>query len=151
MQTHQKELPAKIQAWLTQIESGKAQSDAAKILQLMRKQHFSTIEEISAALNMVKSTVTARMTSLLELGIIYRCGNRKVNGRNYQLYMFVSDPKNYRWFGELYRLDKLIQRLKGVQRSEAISPKLMADIDAELKTLHSKREMVSRKTQVASV
>ena len=140
------ELPPRIQEWLNQIESGKAESDSAKIMHYMSRHKFATNADIMKAFGVKHQTATARMSTLCQLGILYECGIRKTGNKSHQLYGYVSNPDNYKWFGELYRHNKMIERLEGVRKQNFISEKYMSDTVAELARLRNRRDEIKQAT-----
>lgn len=60
----------RLKALLRQIESGKLKTDAARILQYIIENKYTSRPLISDALDMKLQTVVARVSDLLDLGII---------------------------------------------------------------------------------
>lgn len=83
---------ASIEALLNQINSGKMESDAARILNHIKNYPFSTCSEMERKLNMLHQTLSARLTDLLDLGIIEERGNRKTSRSKETYFKFQPDP-----------------------------------------------------------
>lgn len=60
----------KIKALMLQIDSGQMESDAARVLDFIIKEKFSSMPIICDALDMPEKTVSARISGLLDIGII---------------------------------------------------------------------------------
>lgn len=68
---------ASIKTFLQQIHSGKTKSDAAKIARLMQSERTLDTREISIRTGIKESTVSARIDTLREMGIIRPISERK--------------------------------------------------------------------------
>lgn len=76
---------AKIEAFKDQIDSGKMQTNKIKIYNLI-KQEPSTIAKLREVTGMPHQTLTGALSSLEDMGWIYRTDEVKVKNRTYTLY-----------------------------------------------------------------
>lgn len=69
-------MKAKIEALLKQIHSGKRLSDKARILEFIMKHPYCTTIDVEVKLNMLHQTSSARISDLLDLGVIEERGTK---------------------------------------------------------------------------
>ena len=67
----------RIKALLDQIHSGKLQSDMARVLHHIKNYPYTTLTELERKLNMKHQTASARVSNLLDLGLIEEQGTKK--------------------------------------------------------------------------
>lgn len=80
----------KIKALLGQIESGKIQTDAAKILEfIIRKGGTSNAVHMESLIPMFNKTLSARLSDLEDLGLVYKSGT--FNDGKFSLYSYEED------------------------------------------------------------
>lgn len=79
----------KIKALIDQVKSGRLRTDRATVLDILMHQPF-TLSELRSRLAMSHQTVTARLSELEEMGLIYKAGTR--NGYS----IFHHEPDIYR-------------------------------------------------------
>lgn len=67
----------KIKALLNQIKNGKLNTDKARVLHHIKNHPYSTLSEIERKLNMIHQTASARVSDLLDMGLIQEMGTKK--------------------------------------------------------------------------
>lgn len=67
----------KIKALLNQIKNGKLNTDKARVLHHIKNHPYSTLSEIERKLNMIHQTASARVSDLLDMGLIQETGTKK--------------------------------------------------------------------------
>ena len=67
----------RVKALLDQISSGKLQTDMARILHHIKTYPYTTLTELERKLNMKHQTASARVSDLLDLGLIEEQGTKK--------------------------------------------------------------------------
>lgn len=81
----------KIKALLAQIESGKIKTDAGKILNFIIKRGTSNAVHMESLLPMFNKTLSARISDLEDLGLIYKSGT--FNDGKHSSYSYEPDPE----------------------------------------------------------
>jgi DNA-binding transcriptional regulator GbsR (MarR family) len=82
---------AKIINLVQQIESGQAKTDAEKILLYIKNNPLTTIYEMSKTLHMFLHTVSARLSALMEAGVVKAVGLHNIDGRTFSTLEYVPD------------------------------------------------------------
>ncbi len=85
-------MKAKIKALLFQIESGKMDSDKAKILNYLMM-YDSNIIRLGQALQMKHQTLTARLSDLMDLGVINSIEGVNLRGISYSIYVYQPNEQ----------------------------------------------------------
>jgi len=80
-----------MEALLKQIESGKIETDKAKILNYIINNPNSTWLDIKISLNLLENTAGARISDLEDLGLIMPKYTKEQRGSNQSTYIYVSD------------------------------------------------------------
>ncbi|MCB0448445.1 MAG: MarR family transcriptional regulator [Gelidibacter sp.] len=84
-------MKAKIQALLKQIHSGKRQSDKARVLDFVMKHPYCTTVDVEVKLNMLHQTASARISDLLDLGVIEERGTKETATSNFTYLKYQPD------------------------------------------------------------
>ena len=79
----------KLKALLKQIESGKMETDVAKILSYVITNRYTSRPLIADGLNMKLQTVVGRVSDLLDMGILEAFSNE---GDEYEILQYQADP-----------------------------------------------------------
>lgn len=85
-------MKAKIKALLFQIESGKMDNDKVRILNYLMM-HDSNIIRLGQALQMKHQTLTARLSDLMDLGVIDSIRLTNLNGLSYSMYFYQKNEE----------------------------------------------------------
>lgn len=111
---------AKLEAYEDQLQTGKAGSAEAKVLQYLKKEGFATIWEIEQATGIARNTITARLNPLQQTGIVYKMGKQKPLGadRHYTTYAYVQNKENRPFFGKLFFLSMSENDLSRIMKNE---------------------------------
>lgn len=117
---------ASIEALLNQINSGKMECDAARVLNHIKNYPYSTSSEIERKLNMLHQTTSARLTNLLDIGIIEERGNRKTSRSKETYFKFQPDPAKQKRNAAKRKAEKFQKWIKkGIgQFGEIIQPEV---------------------------
>ena len=82
----------RIKALLDQVRSGKLQTDMARVLHHIKTKPYSTLSELERKLNMKHQTASARVSDLLDMGLIEEQGTKKSH-HSFQTY-FKYQPSS---------------------------------------------------------
>lgn len=82
----------KIEALLKQIHSGKRMSDNARILDYIMKHPFTTTSEVEIKLNMLHQTASARISDLLDIGVIEEKGKKESARSSFTYLKYQPNP-----------------------------------------------------------
>lgn len=85
---------AKIANLIYQVESGKATTDKERVLNFIMHNPNTTIWNIHLSLNILLHAVSARLSSLMDDGIVRETGSITIasNNRTFSTLQFVNDP-----------------------------------------------------------
>ncbi|MCB0376536.1 MAG: MarR family transcriptional regulator, partial [Sinomicrobium sp.] len=78
----------RIEALLKQVQNGKIKTDIARILHYIKKHPDATLPEIEHELQLIHQTAAARVSDLLDLGLIEEHGIRKTAKSQYTGFRF---------------------------------------------------------------
>ena len=81
----------RIQALLHQVHSGKLQTDMARILHHIKKHPYTTLSELKRKLNMKHQTASARVSDLLDMGLIEEKDTKKSHHSFETYFTYQSD------------------------------------------------------------
>lgn len=82
----------KIKALMNQIESGKIESDACRILDTIIRHQYSSLPLLCDYLGMPEKTVSARLSGLQDIGIIEIVHPEEGEKHDFQIYRYQPDP-----------------------------------------------------------
>ena len=92
-QERKPDMDARVKSYLAQIESGKMKDNTVKVLNYIRNNEGCTIEHIKTDLGMQHQTATSRVSVLLDYGVIYVNGQKKIDGTEYSQYCYQADER----------------------------------------------------------
>lgn len=96
-----------IKALQWQIESGKMKSDMARILAVAMEGGGFNSEQMRVKLQFdKKSTCNARISGLLDLGLIRAVGDLKVQKFSHTIFLYEPDPEEQKSLAKQRRIDK---------------------------------------------
>jgi predicted ArsR family transcriptional regulator len=121
---------AKMEALLKQIESGKIETDKAKILNYIINNPESSRIDILEALDMLENTATGRISDLEDLGLIMPKYSKEQRGSSQSMYVFVADD-NIRNILIKHRVEAKI--LKAVKNLLSYEDNIPTSLHDELK------------------
>lgn len=123
----------KIQALLKQIHSGKRMSDNARILDYVMKHPYCTTSDVEIKLNMLHQTASARISDLLDMGVIEERGKKETAKSSFTYLKYQSSALKQIINAKKRKQDKYKNWLnKGMtQFSEFINPNLKAELQHE--------------------
>lgn len=78
----------RVKALLKQINSGQLQTDMARILSHIKMHPFTTLPEVKRKLALSHQTASARISDLLDMGLIEEKGEKKNNIGTYTYFKF---------------------------------------------------------------
>ncbi len=78
----------RIKALLQQISSGKLKTDMARVLNHIKAYPYSTLPEIERKMNLKHETASARVSDLLDMGLIEEQGVKKTAIGHYTYFKF---------------------------------------------------------------
>jgi predicted transcriptional regulator len=82
-------------AFLNQIETGKKETDSTRIYNFIKSQNNFTVKPnllfVAESLKMKHQTVTARLSELMDLGVIETTNNKEKD--NYSFFQTQTDPE----------------------------------------------------------
>jgi len=126
-----------IEAYLQNIESGRANSQSEKVIQSLMQRKFASTYELSQDLGVKTNTVGARLNTMLSIGCVFQCGEKVHNGTSYTVYMWVDDPDNWEGFGKVYRKKLAMRKVKSiVDNPEEYSTGMIVRAQLEAEKLH---------------
>lgn len=85
-------MKASINALMQQIKSGKRLSDKARIVKFLRETPYSTLSTIEQKLGLLRSTSSARVSELMDIGLIEERGTQKRANGYETLFAVQTDP-----------------------------------------------------------
>lgn len=123
----------KIEALLKQIHSGKRMSDNAKILEYVMKHPFCTTSEVEIKLNMLHQTASARISDLLDMGVIEERGKKDTATSSFTYLKYQSNAINQNLNAKRRKQEKYKNWVKKgmTQFSEIINPQLKEQLHYE--------------------
>jgi predicted DNA-binding transcriptional regulator len=119
----------KIKALLNQISSGKLKTDMARVLYYIKTHPYTTLPEIERKLFLKHETASARVSDLLDIGIIEEQGVKKTVLGHYTYFKFQPDIRAQEANSAERKFQKFkIWRNKWVQFEEFIAPSLKKEL-----------------------
>ena len=96
----------KIKALIDQIESGKITTTKALILHHIKENDFSFISKMEYELRLPNQTLTARISDLEDVGLIYKKGEIKTGNRTMSRYYFQEDETKQEVLAKVRKQEK---------------------------------------------
>lgn len=118
----------KVKAYLKQIESGQIKTDKARILKYIIDNNGGNIIHLRSLLNIKHQTLTARISDLLDDGIIYVKGT--FNDGKYSKFAYEPDKEKQKENRKKRRYDKYLQwKSKGEGFKDLIQEERIKEIE----------------------
>lgn len=131
---------ASLEAYLQNIESGRAESQSERIIALLMDRKFADTWQISQASGVKVNTVGARLKALLSIGCVYPAGESEHEGTMYSRYMWVHNKNNWPIFGKVYRKGLARRRAQSIVNNAGDHSKGLA-IRAQLEVEQIEKEI----------
>lgn len=116
----------KIQALLKQIHSGKRLSDKARVMEFVMKHPYCSTVDVQVKLNMVHQTASARVSDLMDMGVIEDVAKKETSTSTFSILKYQSNPDKQDENAKRRKLEKYKNWLaNGLNNfNEFINPKL---------------------------
>ncbi|MDY8137602.1 helix-turn-helix domain-containing protein [Aquimarina sp. 2201CG5-10] len=119
-------MKARIKTLLNQIQSGRLETDISRVLDHIKTHPFTTLPEIKKKLCLAHQTASARISDLLDLGLIEEKGEKKTSNGTYSYFKFQPDYQKQECNASKRKKEKYDYWVKKglTQFKEFINPKL---------------------------